>query len=279
MGAHRPVGGAAAPVRAAGVRALVAACALALVPLAAGAADEPEPIAPDRAGASLSTATVGRGAIQIETGLAYGRERIGGSPTERRFAVEGALRAGLTERLELRVEGDPLVVLRGEERETGHGELSVSARYRFLDATEDSPWPSLGVFPFVKLPVTEAPIGSGKTDVGVLLLASFALPWQVSLDLDAGLAAVGQSRPGGYLLQALAVAGLSRDVADGITLFTDLAYASRDERATRDSVVLDAGLVWRPARDVALDASIVTSMAGPGPDWAVRGGVSVRFGR
>jgi hypothetical protein len=91
--------------------------------------------------------------------------------------------------------------------------------------------------------------------------------------------AVGQLHPDGYLLQALVAAGLSRDVAESVTLFTDLVYASRDERVGRDSVLVDLGAVWRPTRNIALDASVVTSLAGSGPDWAVRGGVSVRFGR
>jgi hypothetical protein len=30
---------------------------------------------------------------------------------------------------------------------------------------------------------------------------------------------------------------------------------------------------------VALDASVVTSLVGQGPDWGLRAGVSVRFGR
>src|SRR6185437_1163195 len=102
------VGGAAAPLHPAGVRSLAAACVLALLPLGAWAADEPEPIAPDRAGASLSTSTVGRGAVQLETGLAYERERIAASPSDRRFTVEAGLRVGATERLELRAEGEPL---------------------------------------------------------------------------------------------------------------------------------------------------------------------------
>ena len=261
------------------MRSLLAAGALALLPLGAWAAEEPEPIAPDRAGAATSTATVGRGAWQLEAGLAYQRERIAGSPTERRFTVEAALRAGITERLELRVDGEPLVRLRGAEDDTSHGDFRLGAKYRFLDATEGAWGPSLAVLPFVKLPVAEEPIGSGKTDFGSLLLASFALPGQVSLDVNAGLAAVGQSRPGGYLLQAIVAAGVSRDLIDWLTLFSDVFYASRDERAGRDSVVLDAGVIWRPRRDVAVDASVVTSLTGPGPDWALRAGVSIRFGR
>jgi hypothetical protein len=261
------------------VRSLAGACALALLPLAAWAADEPEPISPDRAGAATSTSTVAPGAFQLESGLAYSRERIGGSPPERRFTVEAGVRAGVTDHLELRIEAEPLVRLRGAEDDTDHGDFTLSAKYRFLDASEGSWRPSLGVLPFVKLPVAEAPIGSGKTDFGALVLASFALPGQVSLDVDAGLAAVGQSRTGGYLLQAIVAAGASRDLTDWLTLFSDLVYASRAERAARASVALDAGVIWRPTRDVAVDTSVVTSLAGPGPDWAVRGGVSIRFGR
>jgi outer membrane putative beta-barrel porin/alpha-amylase len=251
---------------------------LLLLPRVAGAGESPEPISPDRAGASASADTVGRGVVQVESGIAYLRESVGVEPTERRLRVEAAIRAGVTERFELRLEGLPLVRLRGAEDETGLGEIFVTAKYRFLDAAGDAWRPALGVLPFVKLPVSEPPLGSGKTDVGAILLASFVLPGQVSLDLNAGLAAVGQSRPSGSLMQALAAVGTSRDVADWLTLFTDLLYASRDERGGRDSLLLDLGAIWRPTPSIALDASALTSLAGRGPDWAVRAGVSVRFG-
>ena len=101
----------------------------------------------------------------------------------------------------------------------------------------------------------------------------------MDLDLNAGLVAVGQSDPGGYLLQAVVALGLSREVSDSVSLFTDLLYTSRGERAGGDSVLLDFGVIWRPTRDVALDASLQTSPVGTGADWTVRAGVSVRFGR
>jgi len=252
---------------------------LSLLPLAAWAADEREPISPDRAGASTDTATVGAGVIQIETGLAYGHERIAGRPGARRFSAEAAVRWGLTERLEIGLDGEPLVRMRGPEDDTGHGDLTVTAKYRFLDAREGSWLPSLGLLPFVKLPVAKEPIGSGKTDFGALLLASVTLPGQVDLDVNAGLTAVGQSRPDGYLLQAVAALGLSRDVSESVSLFTDVLYASRGERAGGDSVLLDFGVIWWPTRDVALDFSLETSPVGTGADWAARAGVSFRFGR
>jgi hypothetical protein len=258
--------------------ALLLAATLVTLPLA-GRAEEPEPIEPDRAGAATGTRTVGAGRIQLETGLEYGHERIGGRPSERRFAVQVGVRAGLSDALELRAEGEPLVGLRGPDEDTGTGDVVLSAKWRFLDGAEGAWPPALGVLPFVKLPVAGEPIGSGKTDFGVMVLASFDLPGKVGLDLDAGLAAVGQSRPGGHLLQALLALGLSRDLVERVTAFTDVFYASRDERDGRDRVGLDAGLVWRPTPNVALDGSVVTSLAGAGPDWALRGGVSVRLGR
>jgi hypothetical protein len=251
---------------------------LVLLPLGAGAA-EVEPISPDRAGAATGAGTVGRGAVQLEAGVAYGRERIAASPTERRFGVELAVRAGLTERLDVGFVGEPVVVQRGEDNVTDHGDFSLTAKYRFLDAAEGSWLPSLAVLPFVTLPVNEPPLGSGKTDVGALLLASFGLPARVNLDLNGGLVAVGQSRPSGYLLQGVAAAGVSRDLTEHLTLFSDLLYASRDERDGRYRVSLDAGVIVRPTPTVALDASVVTTVAGSGPEWTLRGGVSVRFGR
>ena len=257
---------------------VLARAALVMLPLTAWAGDEPEPISPDRASGSVSTSTVGPGVVQLETGLEYSHQRFGGSPTQRRFAIQAAVRGGLTDRLELDVDGEPLVSVSGSDDATSIGVLQLNAKYRFFDAGPDSWLPSLGVQPFVKLPVAREPIDSGKTDFGTLFLASFLLPGRFNVDLDAGMAANGQSRPHGYLMQAQAALGLSRDVAEAVTLFTDAFYASRADRAGRDSLGLDAGVVWRLTRDVALDASVVTSLIGQGPDWAVRAGVSVRFG-
>lgn len=259
------------------MRALLVALAL-LLPVA-GAAEGLEPIAPDRAGFSTATATVGAGVVQVESGLAYGRERIAGASAVRRFNVDLLLRAGVTDRLDLGFFGDPIVDLRNDVDATDHGDFTLVAKWRFSEPAAGSPAPSLGLLPFVKLPVAEEPIGSGKTDLGLLLLAGFELPAGFGVDLNAGMAAIGQSNPDGYRLQALAAAGLSCEVAEAFTLFTDLFYASRESRGDRYGVAVDAGVLWRLTRDLALDLSGVTSLAGTGPDWLVRAGVSVRFGR
>jgi hypothetical protein len=248
------------------------------MPLAAWADDEPEPISPDRASASVSATTVGRGVIQVESGLQYTHESIGGSPAQRRFSVQLATRGGLTDHLELGIDGEPVVSLSGAADASNIGGLTLNAKWVFLDSPAGSAWPTLGLQPQVKLPVAREPIDSGKFAFGVILLASFDLPAAFNLDFNAGVGARGQSS-GGYLAQTQAALGLSRDVSRSLQLFTDLSFASREERHGRSSLGYDAGLIWWPTRDVALDASVVTSLVGQGPDWGFRSGVSVRFGR
>jgi hypothetical protein len=225
----------------------------------------------------VSATTVGRGVIQVESGLQYTHESLGGSPAQRRFSVQLATRGGLTDHLELGIDGEPVVSLSGAEDATNIGALTLSAKWVFFDSPEGSRWPTLGLQPLVKLPVAREPIDSGKFAFGGLLVASFDLPAAFSLDFNAGVGARGQSS-GGYLAQAQAALGLSRDVSRALQLFSDLSFASRDERHGRSSLGLDAGLVWWPSLDIAVDASFVTSLVGQGPDWGFRSGVSVRFG-
>jgi opacity protein-like surface antigen len=254
------------------------ACALLLLctPVAAGADSE---ISPDRPDVSDSTKTVPRGALQIEGGLEHAKTRVAGGESQRRLGVQATLRAGVTDRFEVQLGGEPFVRLRGATDDTGHGDLMLAVKYRFLDGREGAWWPSLGVRPFVKFPIAPAPIGSERPDFGVIALASFDLPGHVNLDLNTGLVAVGQMRPSGYRLQALTSASLSREVAEGFSAFVELTYASRQERDKRDTVGLNAGVIYLLTKNVALDAAVGTSLAGPGPDYAIMAGVSVRFGR
>jgi hypothetical protein len=234
-------------------------------------------IEPGRAGAARSASTARPGEIQVELGLQYFRESVGGGPAERRLSVEAALTVGLTERLEVTLEGEPLVRLRGSEDDTGAGDLFVGLKYRFFDPSEDSTLPTLGVLSFVKVPTASRPIGSTEVDLGLVALASFDLPWEMGLDLNAGVNLVGQRD--GWVVRALLAAGLAKGIGGGFTLFTDVFYATREVRGGRDRLGLDAGVIWTPTPDVAFDVSGVTSLAGVGPDWGVRGGVSIRFGR
>ncbi len=236
------------------------------------------PISPDRPSVTNNTETVRPGVAQLETGVEYAKSSIGGHESDRRFAAQLALRAGLTGALEARLGGEPVVRFRGEREDTGSGDFSVGLKYRLLDAEERRWWPSLGLQPSVKLPVASAPIGTGRPDFELRALASFDLSGGFDLDVNAALAAVGQSHPNGYILQALTSASLNRKILDATSVFVEVAFAARDERDARDAVALRAGIVYVLGRDVALDAAAGASLAGQGPDYTVMAGVSVRLG-
>lgn len=254
-------------------------CVLAVLVASAAAGADDDALDPDRPDASFSAKTVGAGRVQLETGALFERTRIAAEPTERRLAAETTLRIGVGGRFEVRVDGEPIVRLRGAEEATDVGDFRLGAKWRFLDATQDAAWPALALLPFVKLPTAPAPIGTGKADYGVLLLATFELPGDFGLDVNAGIAAIGQTRPSGHLLQALVSASLSRKLGAVLTGFGEIFYASREERSGRDQVGVDGGITWTVLPNIALDAAVGTSLYGRLPDVFVRAGGSVRFGR
>ena len=235
-------------------------------------------VTPDRPDVTNSTETVPLGSIQVETGVGYEASSSAGSGVERRAAWVVTLRAGLSDRLEVRLESEPLVHLRASQEDTGSGDVCVGLKYRFLDSAEGRWWPALAVQPFMKLPTAGVPIGSGRPDYGVLALASVALPGELDLDVNAGVVVVGQRRPSGYLMQALASASLARRLTERLSLYGEVFFTSRGERAGRDAVGVDAGVIYLVTPRVALDAAVETRVYGPGPDYGVRGGISVRFG-
>jgi hypothetical protein len=109
----------------------------------------------------------------------------------------------------------------------------------------------------------------------VLLLASLELPYDVELEVNLGAAALGQTRPNGYLAEGIATASLSRDLTPSLLGFLELLFNSPAERGERSQFAINVGLVYRLTRALAIDAGIQTSLAGQGPDYVVRTGLSV----
>jgi Putative MetA-pathway of phenol degradation len=234
-------------------------------------------IEPDRPDVSTSARPVGRCVIQLETGLDYARTSLAGSAAERRFAVQGTLRIGLTDALEARLEGEPLVRLRSSEEETDIGDLFIGLKYRLFEPPKDSWWPTLGLLPTVKLPTGQPPIGSGEPDGALIGLASFALPAEFDLDVNAGIAARGQ--PNGVLLQALISASLGYSFTTRLRGLFEFFFATREQRDSTDGAGIQTGLLYLITPALALDAAVRTSVIGRAPDYGLRAGVSVRFGR
>jgi hypothetical protein len=232
-------------------------------------------VEPDRPDISNSTHTVPVRALQAELGLEYARSH--NDTTERRLALQTTLRTGLTDRLEVRLDSEPLVRLKEDSDDVGLGDLAVGVKARVFEPPAGQGWPTLGVQPFVKIPTARVPIGSGRLDAGVLALADQDLPWELQLTVNAGLVAVGQRH--GILLQGLASASLSREFWGRLSPFLEGFFASREEREGRDTVGVDAGAIYLVTRRVAVDAAAEVTLNRRRPDYALRTGVSLLVGR
>ena len=236
-------------------------------------------INPDRPDLTTSAEVVPARSLQIETGTEYGQARVGGHPTERQLSVQTTLRLGLTPALEISVDGVPFVWQRTGEDDLGSGDYTLGLKYRFLAPSPDGAGPSLGVKPFVKLPVAREPIGSERPNFGALLLLSIGLPWSLSLDANAGVAAIGQRRPDGFIPQGIVAASLTWSVTEQLSTISELYFQTKNERDGRYGLITTVALMYRVTPSLALDTGMRTTLAGQGPGWSAFMGLSARFGR
>ena len=247
--------------------------------LAAGSgstgAETREPINPDRPGASTSAETLLRGLWQIETGLEYARESNAGERT-RTFSGALTVRYGLLDGVELRLDGQPFVVLRGDEHAAGLGDTAVGAKIRLLEGEDGTIRPTLSVLPVLKLPTAPEPIGTRRPDAALIGLASWDLG-RVDLDVNAGVAAIGQRDSDSYQLQALAVVAVQMEVTPTARVFADVFFTSPGERDGRHQLGMTVGGLYLVTPDAALDAAVQTTLAGRGPEYVLQAGISLRF--
>ena len=263
------------PVRPSGLIALCATLALG----ASVAVAEDDLFSTDRPSISTSTVTVPPGVLQIESGVEYSRSRLSHGQSEQQLLLDVLLRVGIASRVEARIDINPVVWLKETDTSIGFGDLTLSVKYRFLNSTEGRWWPSLGVLPWVKVPTARSPIGSEQVDFGCTALATFDLPWQLSLDANVGLAGLGQSQGAAFLLQETVSASLTRQITDRFAMYGELFYASPSEPRTRDVVGFDTGFQFLVLPRVVVDMAVQVARGTPGPDFAVRAGLSTRFGR
>jgi Putative MetA-pathway of phenol degradation len=222
-------------------------------------------------------------AVQLEAGFVYQQEQMAGRRTEHRFSFEGTLRVGLLEGLEVRLFGEPFVTAQGglesADNPTGQGDIGLSLKYRLLDAQEGTAWPALAVQPLIIFPTGEAHLLSDQISFGLIGIASSDLSRALHLDVNAGIIAVGQSAPSGYLPQGVVSAVLSWAFLERLSVWGEVFFFSPAQRGGRGQLGLDTGLMYFVTNHLALDAAVFTTVAGAGPEIASRAGFSVLFGR
>ena len=245
---------------------------LVLVVAAPAWAQQDDDVDADRPGVGTSPVLVPRGALQVETGVEYGRERRAGETTEQRTSLVTLVRYGLLDGVELRLALEPVVALRGPEDATNVGDLVLSTKLRVL--TTEGLRPAFSLLPAVKVPTAPDPIGSEHVDFGLAALVGWRVG-RVGLAANAGLAALGQDK--GFLIQGQLIGAVAWEAIDRLGLLGEVFWNSAEERHGKDFVGATAAASYRVTRDIAVDTAVVVSLAGRGPDYRVQTGITVRF--
>lgn len=249
--------------------------------LAGAARAEEEPIATDRPDFVESSDVVGKGRVQLETSLAWERDRQGGVKT-RLSSTPTLLRVGVADDWELRLETDGRMRLRTDAagattRERGWSDLSFGVKWHQRDGNEETGTPGLGWLVHL-----DADTGSGafrgqglRPSLRMVAEWEFAGGW--SLGVMPGLFR-DRDDAGRHFTGGILAAVLGKSLNDRTRAFVELSGEQiAPARHGGNVATLDTGIAFLLTHDVQLDLAMSRGLNRNAPDFAWTVGVSARF--
>ncbi|SEK23689.1 Putative MetA-pathway of phenol degradation [Roseateles sp. YR242] len=249
-----------------------------LLPVAARADDG---IATDRPDFVESSDTVGKGRFQIETSVAFDKDKTAGV-RNRTWSTPTLLRWGAWDDVELRLETDGAVrsrVTAGGEtaRASGFADSSLGIKWHVADGAEDGSRPGMAWLFHVDAPSGSSEFKGEGWRPSARLTAEWDLPHDFSAGVMTGLYQDRNSDNRRYLGGILA-ATLGIPLREGWRGFVEVAGQSLASNRNGGKVVtFDAGTSWQLSPDLQLDAAVFRGISKAAPDWSWTVGVSVRF--
>ena len=260
-------------------RGAIRGCVCGFLLLAAGQALADEPIATDRPDFVESSNTVGAGRWQLETSLAWERDREDGITGEA-WATPTLLRIGLGEHWEARFETDGFIDarLRGpalDERSDGLADLAVGLKYH-VPGSGDGGGPSQAWLFHLDLPSGDRDLRGEGVRPSVRWVGEWGLTDTVGLGVMPGVI-LEDGGDGDYVAGIFGVV-VGKAWTDDFRSFAELALphiASSDDGGTE--AYLDLGSAWLLGRDAQLDVALSHGLNERSVDLALTVGLSVRW--
>lgn len=252
-----------------------------LLALAGTVHADDEPIVTDRPDFVESSDVVGRGRVQIETSLAWARDRQGSLKT-RETSTPTLLRVGVADNWELRLETDGRMRLTTDAsglrtRESGWSDLSFGVKWHQRDGDEGTGSPALGWLFHL-----EADTGSGAfRGSGVRPSLRMVAEWEFAGGWSLGvMPGVFRDRDedGRHFTGGILAAVVGKSLNDRTRVFVELSGEQLAAARHGGSVTtLDSGIAYLVSRDVQVDAAMSRGLNRNAPDWSWTVGVSMRF--
>ena len=257
------------------------ASTLLLAAFAAGAhAAADDSISTDRPNVAESSQVVGKGRLQLETGLQWERLRSD-ALHERSLTTPTLLRIGLGDSSELRIETEGRGIVHDSDPASGlhtvtagYADTELGIKWHLRDAEQGAP--SLGVLLHAALPSGSRELRGHGLRPSLRLSAEWELPHGLSLGLMPGVA-IGSDDGGARYGYGILAAALGQEFGERLHGFVELA-APQIARARHGGSqrLADAGLTWLVNRDVQVDAMLVRGLNRRTPELGIGFGLSVR---
>lgn len=254
--------------------------ALLLLPCGRARADG-EPIATDRPDFVESSDVVGKGRLQIETSLAFERDRQGGVRT-RLAGTPTLLRIGVAETWELRLETEGRLRLDTETaglkvRERGWSDLSAGVKWHQRDGDEEAGTPGLAWLVHLDVDSGSGPFRGQGVRPSVRMVAEWELPGGWSVGVMPGLYRDRDER-GQHFVGAILAGVVGKSFTAKLRGFLEVSGQQLASSSHGGNLVtLDAGLACLLTRNLQLDVAVSRGVNKNAPDLAWTVGLSTRF--
>lgn len=253
---------------------------LALALAGACRADD-EPIATDRPDFVESSDVVGKGRLQLETSLAWERDRQGGIKT-RLASTPTLLRIGFADDWELRLETDGRLRLRTDApgavaRENGWADLAVGVKWHQRDGDEEAATPGLAWLAHLDLDSGSGAFRGQGVRPSLRLVAEWALPGGWSVGVMPGLYR-DRDDDGRHFTGAILAGVVGKSINERLRAFVELAGQQlASSRHGGSLVTLDLGIAYLLDRNLQLDTAVSRGLNRNAPDLSWTVGLSARF--
>jgi hypothetical protein len=221
----------------------------------------------DRPDTTESPYSVDAGHFQLELDVATGERDEG----ETELALGAAnLKAGLTSSMDLQLLFEPYVKRGGD---SGVGDLTLRLKRNLWG--NDGGKSAFGVMPFVRLPTSAEPIGTGHTEAGLVLPLALELPagFELASMLEADVAYHDDHYGTDLIVSMSAGHALVGELAGYLELISETPLDAPPDSRLTSSLGLTLGL----DDDIRVDTGARVGVNAAAPDLALFVGGSARY--
>ncbi len=262
---------------------LLTAAAMTILGLAAHSAVADEGIAPDRPDFVESSAVVGKGRFQLETGFSSEHNKSDGVK-DRVTSTPILLRFGVSDTLELRVGTEGFGRVRSEDtnagittRESGSNDLDLGVKWHVADADEASNQPSMAWLFHADVETGSAGFRGDGVRPSVRFVAEWDLPNDWSVGVMPGVF-WDKNEDGDRYTGGIAAVTLGKGWTDKFgTYFEIAAQQLASNKYGGNVITYDMGATYALTNDLQVDVGFAWGLNKHSPDFAWGVGVAVRF--